>query len=126
MDAPCTAREVGIEPPGQVALMTALFEALGASVLDFAAADLCCGSYQTLVNPEAAENARDGILEEAMKIGAEALVLSCPLCDYNLRRKYRRDAGSESDRPALPILYFTQLLSYSLGLGDRNMRLCRR
>lgn len=103
-------REVGIEEPGSFQLMTELLEALGAGVKNIREADLCCGSYQILANPEAAGSASATILDAAKKAGADAISMSCPLCEYNLGKK----------QDELPTFYFTQLLALALGVDTEN------
>jgi len=111
---------VGIEPPGSFELMTRFLEALGTIVVDFPAADLCCGSYQILGNPDAAGDAASTILNWAAKMGAEALVLSCPLCEFNLGKKQGDLIRGEKISKVIPTFYFTQLLAVALGLSPEN------
>lgn len=99
-------REVGIEAPGSFKLMTGLLDTLGANVIQIDEADLCCGSYQILGNPESAGSASAKIHDGARKAGADALSMSCPLCEYNLGKK----------QSGLPTFYFTQLLALALGV----------
>ncbi|MFC1821564.1 CoB--CoM heterodisulfide reductase iron-sulfur subunit B family protein [Thermodesulfobacteriota bacterium] len=106
-------REIGIEPAGSFELMTQYFTALGAEAVEFSDADLCCGSYQVLGNPEAAREASSIILEGAAKSGAEALALTCPLCEFNLGKR---------PETLFPTFYFTQLLALALGLSPEICR----
>jgi len=115
-------RDVGIEPPGSFEIMTRFLEALGATVVDFPATDLCCGSYQILGNPQAAKGAASIILGQATKAGAEALVLSCPLCEFNLGKKQGALLEEEKISKVMPTFYFTQLLAVALGLGSTVCR----
>jgi len=110
-------RDVAIEPPGSFALMKQFLEALGATALHFPAADLCCGSYQILANPEAARDAASTILDWAAKVGAEALVLSCPLCEFNLGKKQSGLFEEGKIARLIPTFYITQLLAIALGLN---------
>jgi len=103
-------REVGIEEPGSFQLMTELLETLGAGVKNIREADLCCGSYQILGNPEAAGSASATILDAAIKAGTDAMIMSCPLCEYNLGKK----------QGVLPTFYFTQLLAVALGVDTKD------
>ena len=103
-------REVGIEAPGSFQLMTELLETLGAKAVQIREADLCCGSYQIIGNPEAAGNNSAKIVKSAAKAGADALSMSCPLCEYNIGKK---QAG-------LPTFYFTQLLAIALGVAPED------
>jgi len=115
-------KEVGIEPAGSFKLMTDFLEALGATVVNFSAADLCCASYQILGNPEAAMDAVSLILGRALTEGAEALVMSCPLCEFNLGKKQSELVQADKLSKEIPTFYFTQLLALALGL---NPEVCR-
>lgn len=108
--------EVEIEPAGSFELMTGLLEALGAEVVDFNASAFCCGSYQMLGNPDAAMDAAARILGAARTAGAEALAMSCPLCEYNLGKKQGDLVENKKIGGEIPTYYFTQLLATALGL----------
>ena len=110
-------REIGIEPLGSFQLMSRLLEGMGAKAVNFSASDYCCGSYQILGNPRAARQAVSTIFNSAIRAGAEALVLSCPLCDFNLRRGGEELVERGEMERVLPTFYFTQLLAISLGLA---------
>lgn len=112
-------REVGIEEPGSFKLMTEYLGALGANVVHFPFADLCCGSYQILGHPDAAKDAAATILEWANKAGAEALALSCPLCEFNLGKKQEELFKGKKISKLIPTFYFTQLLAIALGLDPK-------
>ena len=103
-------REVGIEAPGSFQLMTELLETIGTKAVQIREADLCCGSYQIIGNPEAAANNSAKIVSAADKAGADALSMSCPLCEYNIGKK----------QGGLPTFYFTQLLALSLGVSPED------
>jgi heterodisulfide reductase subunit B len=116
-------REVAIEPPGQFGLMKQLIETLGGSYVSFNDCDRCCGSYQILGHPEAAGDVASIILKEAAKAGAEALVMSCPLCEYNLGKKQKGLLATHKLSDPMPTFYFTQLLALALGIDPDVLRL---
>jgi heterodisulfide reductase subunit B2 len=115
--------DVAIEPAGDDKIMKEFVEALGGTTVDFAASTVCCGSYQILAHPEAALEAIGRIIESASSAGAEALILSCPLCEYNLAKKQDELISQGKISKKLPVYYFTQLLAISLGLGPESYRL---
>ena len=115
-------REVGIEPLGSFRIMTEFLEALGAVAVDFPAADICCGSYQVVGNPEAAGDASAKILGVAENAGAEALVMSCPLCEYNVGSRQEELLHEKRIAQTIPTFYFTQLLALALGLDTDACR----
>jgi len=115
--------EVGIEPMGRFEIMTQLLETLGAPVVDFPAADSCCGSYQVLGAPDSARRATEKILGTADRLEVDALVTSCPLCEFNLEKHQAELIRRETLSKAVPVFYFTQLLALALGLGPEVCRL---
>lgn len=112
--------EVGIEAFGSYALMTGLLEALGATVMDFTAADKCCGSYQVLGVPAGENMAAAAIVNLAAGAGIEALATSCPLCEYNLGKQQGKMMEKGTIAAHVPTYYFTQLLAVALGLDTKN------
>jgi heterodisulfide reductase subunit B len=115
-------RAVSVDPPGSPRVFKEFLEVLGATVVDFPAATLCCGSYQILANTEAALSVAATILDWAVKAGAEALALSCPLCEFNLGKKQAGLVQEHKVSREVPTFYFTQLLAVALGLGPEACR----
>jgi heterodisulfide reductase subunit B len=93
-----------------------VLRALGATPVPFAAAQECCGAYQGLVHPIEGARRAATVLEAAQSAGAEALVLSCPLCDYNLGTRQPEVRAQYPSVEPIPSFYFTQLLAVALGL----------
>jgi heterodisulfide reductase subunit B len=89
----------------------------------FKASTECCGSYQMVAHPEEGLKRAATVLGSAGRAGAEAMVLSCPLCEYNLGA--RQEAAREADATLAPVptFYFTQLLGIALGLDPAVCRL---
>ena len=115
--------EVGIEPLGSFKLMSDFLSALGAEPVKFNAAAACCGSYQVLGHPDAAADSASKIVNEAKKAGADMLVSSCPLCEYNIGKKQNELVSSNRIEALIPTLYFTQLLAIAMDLGPDVCRL---
>jgi len=112
-------REVAIDSVENPTILREFLKALGASPVDFPESTRCCGSYQIISNPDdIAEYAR-AILNSALKHGAEALVLTCPLCDYNLGQGQKELMKKHSEFKGMPLFYFTQLLALALGLDPQ-------
>ncbi|UCD16831.1 MAG: CoB--CoM heterodisulfide reductase iron-sulfur subunit B family protein [Candidatus Zixiibacteriota bacterium] len=108
--------EVAIDRPDKPTILSEFMTALGAEAIDFPMATDCCGSYQVLANPDAALKVSHDIISDAHRRGIEALVLACPLCDYNLGRKQYLMRDKFEGPPEMPVFYFTQLLAVALGL----------
>jgi heterodisulfide reductase subunit B len=109
-------RDVSVDIQGRSKTLTRFLESLGATVPVFPASEKCCGSYQIVENPQAAVDAVSTILNEAVKSGAEVLALTCPLCDFNIRRAQEQLMKENRIPKEIPVFYFTQLSAIALGL----------
>jgi heterodisulfide reductase subunit B len=82
-----------------------LMQTVGAEVLDWSYKTTCCGASIGIGRRDIQETLTQRLLDKAHATGAEAIVVSCPLCQSNL------DMTQNADQmPALPIFYFTELL----------------
>jgi heterodisulfide reductase subunit B len=97
--------------------------ALGADVVPFAAARECCGSYQMLAHPEEGVQRASKVIDAANQAQADALVLSCPMCEYNLGTRQPDVLAFSEGLTPVPTYYFTQLLGVALGLDEDLYRL---
>jgi heterodisulfide reductase subunit B len=82
-----------------------LATAAGAKVLDWSYKTTCCGASIGIGRRDIQESLTARLLEKARQTGAEAVVVSCPLCQANLDL-IQRDKTSGH----LPVFYFTELL----------------
>ncbi len=110
--------DVSIDPAIDPPVFKDLITALGGEVVEYPDSEVCCGSYQIISNADAAGKTTAVILGSAEKRGAEALALSCPLCEYNLGRKQDLAIQAKEDLKPLPVYYFTQLMAVAFGLPD--------
>ncbi len=114
--------EVSIDP-FENGVLERFLEAVGAEPMQFSAATECCGSYQMIAHPEAGIERASKVIDSANRSGADALVLSCPLCEYNLGSRQGDILAHSDDLHAVPTFYFPQLLALALGLGPDVCRL---
>ena len=112
--------EVAIEAPGEAGAAPRMFNdflaALGAEVVEFPESTVCCSSYQILSAEDAALEASARVLGGASQREVEALVTSCPVCEYNLGRRQGDIRAKFDGINEVPTFYFTQLLAVALGL----------
>lgn len=118
-------RPLGFDDPEDPQALDQLMEALGATVLPFSQKSHCCGSSLATTQPELAFQMVDSILEEARVVGAEIVVVTCPMCQLNLDA-YQKQVNKKFNRhDQLPITYFTQLMGLALGLTKGQLGLQR-
>jgi len=105
------------DDPENPQIMDDLMRALGAEPTRFDFKAECCGGYLVVNRRDVAKTASNKILDNAKAWGAEAIVTTCPLCQYNLDRLRVVTEGS------LPVFYFTQLLGLAVGLTQDELGL---
>lgn len=111
--------EVGIDKAESPTIMENLLQCIGAEPIDNPYKMECCGSYQTVDKPDlVVEKTRD-IISWAARNKAECVVVSCPLCFFNLDKRQKDLAEKETGAVLLPVFYFTQLLALALALGPQ-------
>ena len=115
-------QEAAIDRVERPTVLQELIETLGATAVDFPFATECCGSFQTVGSPDFIVERAHAILGLAQRQGAEAIVVSCPLCNFNLGQKQVELKEKFSDFKGMPIIFFTQLVALSLGLDPEVCR----
>jgi len=110
-------REVALDDAEEPTILSNLLKALGAKVIDNPYKIECCGSYHTIDQKEATRKRAYHISKVAKEKGADAIVLSCPLCRYNLDVRGKEAQGTFPGYAQIPVFYYTQLMAIALGLG---------
>ena len=82
-----------------------LAQAAGAEVIDWSYKATCCGASIGIARKDIQSALTERILLKAVQTGADAVVVSCPLCQSNLDMFQQRHPELD-----LPVLYFTELL----------------
>jgi heterodisulfide reductase subunit B len=103
--------------------MDRLMKALGITPLDWSYKTRCCGvSLGISQLPIALELSRK-ILKNAKSVGADAIVVACPLCHVNLDARQKQIEEEFKETFHLPVIYFTQLMGLAFGLTSEEMGL---
>ncbi len=108
--------EAGIDDREEPRVMHDLLEALGAEVVDSPFKVECCGSYETVNRPEMVAEKCHRILADAINRGADLVVTSCPLCEFNLDDRQEAISSMAPRFPGIPVLYFTSLMAIAFDL----------
>jgi heterodisulfide reductase subunit B2 len=98
--------------------MDKLMELLGAEVVPWSLKTDCCGASLVLTKTEIVLELTRRLLDHALKAGAEAIVVACPLCQSNLDSRQEEINRKTGNHYHLPILYFTELIGIALSLHD--------
>jgi len=103
--------------------MDRLMNAIGITPLDWSYKTRCCGvSLGISQLPIALELSRK-ILKNAKGVGADAIVVACPLCHVNLDARQKQIEEEFKETFQLPIIYFTQLMGLAFGLKSEDLGL---
>lgn len=112
--------EMDFDEPDSPRVFEDFLETVGCSSVDYAFKQECCGSYLSVSLPDAATEASYRVLRAAQMGGARAVTVTCPLCFYNMDRRQEAIKEKYLDFAGLPVLYFTQILAWALGV-DRKV-----
>ena len=110
--------EVAIDNVEMPYVLDRLFESLGAKAIDYPYSTECCGAYNTVSNPDIVLDRTYTMVNLARQQGADAIILSCPLCDFNLEIRQKKVMEKYPDFHPLPVLYFTQIMAVAFGLPE--------
>ncbi|MFO7651909.1 MAG: CoB--CoM heterodisulfide reductase iron-sulfur subunit B family protein [bacterium] len=108
---------LSFDDPENPVVMDDLMGILGAEPVRFDFKAECCGGYLVVNRRDVAAAASKKIVDNARAYGAEAIVTTCPLCQYNL------DKPAREVTVGLPVFYFTQLLGLAVGLDSSQLGL---
>lgn len=111
-------RGIGIDDIDNPQVMEQFIKALGAEVVDIPFKSKCCGAYHTLHMKEVVAELSHRILKQANEAGADLVITSCPLCEFNLGPRQNEITKLFGDFKPIPVLFFTQLLALALGLDE--------
>lgn len=103
--------------------MDYLVRALGAQTLDWSFKTDCCGASLAVTQTDKALMLMQRILQNAQEVGAEAIVVACPLCQLNLDSRQNDIAKKLGKAYNLPVFYVTQLMGLAFGLGEKDIAL---
>lgn len=100
-----------------------LVSAVGAESVDYSEKLDCCGAHLTLSNADTALSLSGSKLKAVQNLNVDGLVVSCPDCGIMFDSKQKEESGTVGTKLSMPVIYFTQLLGLSLGLGKEKLGL---
>jgi len=105
--------------------MDELMAMIGAKPLDWDFKVECCGAGHSITRAGLVGKLSSKIVGNAVKKGAQAIIVACPLCHSNLdmRRNFINKAAGEKYN--IPVLYITEALGLAMGLGEKELGLHR-
>jgi heterodisulfide reductase subunit B len=113
--------DMGIDDHEAPTIIEDLLKALGAEPIDFPNKIECCGAHLALGETDVVEELSGSVMGSAVEFGAEVIVTSCPLCQYNLEQSQAKLAEKVEGYTSVPIVYFTQVLGLALGQAEEGL-----
>ena len=92
-----------------------IVKALGATGMDWAYKTECCGASLMVSRPGVGVRMAAKILDMAKRLGAQAIVVSCQMCQLNLDMYQERIEAETGKVFGLPVVYFTELIGIAAG-----------
>lgn len=106
-------------------IMDEIVEALGGERLEWSHKTECCGASLSVTRTEIALRLIRSILEAAQEKGADCIAVVCPLCQSNLDTRQGDINRTYGTSYQIPILYISQLIGLTQGLGFTQLGLDR-
>jgi heterodisulfide reductase subunit B len=112
---------VNFDDPENPTSLDKLVKAIGGESIDWPYKTECCGGGLSLSRTDVVVNLTDSILGMAQSAGADCIAVSCPMCQVNLDLR-QQDIKKQTGRDyQIPVVYITQLLGISFGIGPGKL-----
>ena len=112
-------KSVAIDDSNDPTILEDILKELDVNIIDYPFRNECCTSYQVVNERDIVKARTRQLVESAANRGAEVIVLSCPLCNYNLDAVQKDILKDEPSFKALPVLYLSQILALMLGIDPK-------
>lgn len=96
---------------------------LGAESVDYPEKLDCCGAMLMLSHPDAALTFAGLKIKAVQDRGADGLVVSCPSCHRMFDERQKSAGATIGSKLNLPVLYYTQLLGFTMGIEAEKLGL---
>ena len=98
---------------------------LGGKAIDWPYKTDCCGATQVLSRPDIVSRLVGKLFDMARRVGAQAVVVSCQMCQANLDMFRARTGSNQGKSSVLPVYYFSELIGLALELKGIRRSLSR-
>ena len=105
--------------------MDRILRTLGVKVLPWPYKTDCCGASLALSRPDMVHQLVGKLYDMAQRVGAQAIVVSCQMCQANLDLYQEKIETVWGRKFALPIIYFTELIGLACGLPGVKTSMAR-
>lgn len=97
--------------------MEKIISAVGAEPVDWNYKVECCGGAHSIAHKEIVVDLSKKIIDDAVKHGANVIIVACPMCHSNLDMRQR----AMKDVSAVPVLYLSEFIGLALGIDSKEL-----
>jgi len=105
--------------------METVCKALGAEPVDWSYKTDCCGASSSISDAEQSLLLMSRILKDAIGRGANCIVATCPLCQFNVDAYQDQVGARYGIEKRLPVYFITELIGLSMGIDPLEMQVDR-
>jgi len=105
--------------------MDRLMTAAGAEAVEWNFKTECCGAAFSVTRTDLVARMSGKIVADAVRHGAEAIVVACPMCQSNLDMRRPEINAHLGGNSQIPVVFITQALGLALGIAPAELGLQR-
>ncbi len=102
-----------------------IIQNLGATAIPWPYKTDCCGASQVLSRQDIVSRLVGKLYDMAQRVGAQAIVVSCQMCQANLDMHQEKIGADWGKRFSFPIYYFTELIGLASNVAGVEKWLAR-
>ncbi|MBN1328449.1 MAG: CoB--CoM heterodisulfide reductase iron-sulfur subunit B family protein [Candidatus Heimdallarchaeota archaeon] len=115
-------KEVSVDENSEKpSILSDLIFALGGEAVEDPYMTECCGSYLTVKDKHLVADRTNKIVGSMKRKDVDVIMVSCPLCQFNLDRRQKEARELNSSLPEVPVVYFTQLMALAFGIDYNQL-----
>ena len=118
-----SAKNAQGENPYAPTSLDELITALGATCVDYAHKNQCCGFHTEIQAPKTTYTLSGNALTDATDRGAQMIVTPCPLCHLSLDVQQSNAAHAVQEPINMPVLHLTQMIGLAMGIDETSLGL---
>jgi heterodisulfide reductase subunit B2 len=111
------------DEPEQPILMDEMVKKIGAEPVEWEYKVECCGGGFTVCDEDAVLELSRAILQDAQDNGAQAIVVTCQMCQANLDMRQTAIEKKFGIKFNMPIVYLPQLIGLAMGIAPKELGL---
>lgn len=114
---------VEFDDPDDPVTMDEILKSIGIKSLEWEFKTECCGGGLSIGRTDVVTKLVNDIMCNAKSVGADAIIVSCPLCHANLDLRQISTNQDSNVKHKLPVLYLSEIIGLLLGIEENSLGL---